>query len=350
MLRTDVEFTRAIGPGVHFTGFFQRSSLHEYVAASTDLRRRTQFLGPSEKEDPYAPRGRDETESAFTQRQIRRGQTNGLTRDGIEVVPNIIVAYKLIAHGPGLRTQFEFDERSVRLALTGEGIDPNLPADDDRRRVDWTRLPGLVGVDVWREAVRMFTLDELFQDIPDDLTFPGDYPPNVPQGHRPTGLEFIMAYTKQRLTFEMAFKLDDSGHFKDMQRSREYQRLMERGIMVRFTRLTNLRLPAEVDDQLARRWESSWLQQTMAERDLLERRLSDTRQEGQQKALREFAMASVNRLNRLPRGIEYDSPTLLRELVEGTLQLTIRDPQLNNTASNERSSLIDLIAWAQRKP
>jgi hypothetical protein len=58
----------------------------------------------------------------------------------------------------------------------------------------------------------------------------------------------------------------------------------------------------------------------------------------------------VGRLNRLPRGIEYDSATLLRELVEGTLQLTVRDPQLNNTASNERNNLIDLIAWAQRKP
>jgi len=350
ILRTDVEFTRPIGPGVHFTRFFPQSLLYEYVAASTDLRRRSQILGPDGKEDPFAPRGRNETESAYTQRQMRYGQTNGLTRDGIEVVPNVYVAYKLIARGSGLRTQFEYDERSVRLALTSEGIDPNLPADDDRRRVEWTRLAGLVSVDVWREAVRMFTLDELFQDVPDDLIFPGDYPPFVPNGHRPTGLQFILAYMKQRLTNEMAFQLDDSGHFKGMLRSRESQRLKERGIMVHVTHLLNLRLPAEVDEQLARRWESSWLQQTIAERNLLEHRLSVTRQEGQHKALREFAMASVNRLNRLPPGIESDSPTLLRELMEGTLQLTIRDPQLNNTASNERNSLIDLIAWAQRKP
>ncbi len=91
VLRTPVEFTRSIGPGLVFT----RSK--EYLAGTVDLHRKAWpeppfGFGPRGDEDPFEPFDeKKEAKDAFEQRQKRRYETSCETRDGVEVVPNIFV-------------------------------------------------------------------------------------------------------------------------------------------------------------------------------------------------------------------------------------------------------------------
>ena len=54
-------------------------------------------------------------------------------------------------------TQYGYKPESIRLAATKEGIVPM-----HLRDVRWFELPAYIAVDVWREYLGKFTLDELF--------------------------------------------------------------------------------------------------------------------------------------------------------------------------------------------
>jgi len=103
-----------------------------------------------------------------------------LTRDGIEVIPNITVLFRVNTGYPkerqpgsrfGYRTGVRRSDRlneakdkdAIRRAILAEGINPNAVADSPRHRVAWNELPAALAVDVWREYAAKFTLDQLFQ-------------------------------------------------------------------------------------------------------------------------------------------------------------------------------------------
>jgi hypothetical protein len=110
--------------------------------------------------------------------QDRCKQVSALTRDGIEIVPKITVNFRVntgfpLEGQPGSRFGYrigvtkkdrereEQDKDAIRRAILGEGVNP-LEIEHDRRRVAWNQMPVLLAVDVWREYVGKFTLDELF--------------------------------------------------------------------------------------------------------------------------------------------------------------------------------------------
>ncbi|MGZ9234589.1 MAG: hypothetical protein ACXW4E_03620, partial [Anaerolineales bacterium] len=137
----------------------------------------------------------DQSQEEWDQIQDRRKQVSALTRDGIEVIPNISVSFRVKTgfpkeRQPGSRFGYRTgvtkrdkeneakDKEAIRKAILGEGINPNAVLDSPRRRVAWNELPGLLAVDVWREYVAKFTLDQLFQ--PTQLVPPAPIPPAQP--------------------------------------------------------------------------------------------------------------------------------------------------------------------------
>jgi hypothetical protein len=353
MLRTDDEYTRPVGPGVVFTS--SNNSIYpglEYFAGVLDLRPQSQVLGPKENEDPFAPPGEKEKEAAFEERKKRRYRTSGLTRNGIEVVPNVIVSFQLNTQ-PGLGgTQFGYNGYAVRLAITGEGIDPDLPMGDARRRIAWKDLPAFLAANVWREAIGMFTLDELFQDLPPDFILPGAASgTEQARQHAPTGIEFITAWVKARMTQEVINELDSTGRQTGARIfSPEFKILKERGIRVNNVSIANLRFQDTVEKELVQRWESTWYQRAMGERETLEQQLNATQEHGQESARHEYSQAIAQRLKKLAPGIEHTSDEILLELVESSLHTIVRDPHLQKRAANEKNALLDLIAWIQNNP
>jgi len=184
--RTAVAIRDTIGPGVHF---LQR---YEYVAGTVDLHTQFQQVGPKESDKPFAPKREDQPQEEWDQIQDRRKQVSALTRDGIEVIPNIAVLFRVKTGFPkegqpgsrfGYRTGVTKrdkeneakDKEAIRKAILGEGINPTAVLDSPRRRVAWNELPASLAVDIWREYAAKFTLDQLFQ--PTQLVPP---PPVLP--------------------------------------------------------------------------------------------------------------------------------------------------------------------------
>ncbi|MGC8856553.1 MAG: hypothetical protein ACP5QU_07125 [Anaerolineae bacterium] len=156
--RTATAFRQTLGPGVHFT------AAHEKIAGTVDLRRQMQRLGPYETDDPFAVPA-DPNDATYKEMQRRRAATTALTRDGIEVVPNISVIFKIdadpVTHGPGSR--FGYNQEAVFKAIAGEAINPDKDHNSSQYHVPWNKLPALIAADLWREYLSKFTLKELFE-------------------------------------------------------------------------------------------------------------------------------------------------------------------------------------------
>lgn len=174
--RTPVSIRQIVGPGVHFT------NTNEYVEPTgvIDLHVQTQKLGPREGDRPFDEKRDDQSKESYQEVQNRRKQVTALTRDGIEVIPDISVTFRVNtgfpAEGaPGSRFGYRTgntraakrmearDQEAIRRAILGEGINPNIDPESSLHRVAWNRLPAMLAVDLWREYTAKFTLDELFK-------------------------------------------------------------------------------------------------------------------------------------------------------------------------------------------
>lgn len=171
--RTAVAIRQTIGPGVHFI------SGGEFVAGTVDLHIQSQTVGPKESDKPFDEKKEDQPKEEWDQIQDRRKQVSALTRDGMEVIPNISVSFRVNTgfpkeRQPGSRFGFRTgitkrdrenekrDKEAIRKAILGEGINPNAVLDSPRRRVAWNEFPTALAVDIWREYAAKFTLNELF--------------------------------------------------------------------------------------------------------------------------------------------------------------------------------------------
>ncbi|HJS17468.1 MAG TPA: hypothetical protein VJ785_01880 [Anaerolineales bacterium] len=174
--RSAVSIKQTLGPGVHFI------EKGEFVEASgaLDLHMQSQSLGPVAGDKPFDEKKDSQTREQYQEIQNRRNQVSALTRDGIEVVPNISVTFRVNTGFPqdgapgsrfGYRTGITSaakkmearDQDAIRNAILGEGINPYMDSESALHRVAWNRIPAMLSVDVWREYVSKFTLDELFK-------------------------------------------------------------------------------------------------------------------------------------------------------------------------------------------
>jgi hypothetical protein len=106
---------------------------------------------------------------------------SALTRDGIEVVPNIAVVFKIDADpikGDRPGSHFGYDEEAVRCAVINQAVNPSVHRDTLEYKVAWNELPAALAADLWREYMSKFTLSQLFNA---GLVLP----PSVPRSEIP---------------------------------------------------------------------------------------------------------------------------------------------------------------------
>jgi len=171
--RTPTAIKQVLGPGVHFI------DRGETIAGTIDLHTQSQSLGPKESDKPFEAKKDEQSDEEHQQVQDRRKMVSALTRDGIEVIPNISVTFRVdtgFPEGNELGSRFGYrtgitrkakenegeDKEAIRKAIIGQGINLNYLPDSPRHRLAWNELPASLAVDVWREYVAKFTLDELF--------------------------------------------------------------------------------------------------------------------------------------------------------------------------------------------
>jgi hypothetical protein len=103
------------------------------------------------------------------------------------------------------------------------GRESEALADSDRRHVAWNWLPVHLAVDVWREYLRKFTLDELFRISPDTIRS-GDA-----RGIRMTAFDIIIRKVNERMTMPEVEELDEHGvSLRRKKRSMEFDILKDR--------------------------------------------------------------------------------------------------------------------------
>jgi hypothetical protein len=350
MLRTDVAFTRPVGPGVAFTTFNAFNGTFEYIANAVDLHQQSVLLGPKidSTESPFKDKSKNESDASFEERQRSRYATSGLTQNGIEIVPNILISFQLdCVPGQG-NTQFGYDGEIVQKALTAEAIEPSRSSDDARQRIPWKNLPGALAVDVWRETIQLFSLDDLFRDLPAGVTMSTPPPTGA---NPPTAIKLISSRIHERLTQPIVDELDANGRRTGRPaRSKEFDLLQSRGIRVTAAGLVKISLPPVIEDQLVNRWESTWLSRAKAEKGELEGQINDAKQAGNIEALEQFVTTGTRLIRPLLAGRNYSGRIVLRELLRSSLELIIRDPQLFPKAEKERQELLELVNWVERNP
>lgn len=224
VLRRATQLTRVVGPGVYFT------EPGEYLAQAVDLRPQVRSL-----------RGRPPRQEGEEEETAQESTTLATTSDGIPVAADLSVTFILdpghdreprLGDHPAL-PPYEFNPQAVERAVVGQAYQEGEP-------VPWTEFPLRLVVDLWREEVRARSLQDLL-----DITESGVSP-----------LEEIQRAIQSRLTAPSRPSEEETPQGE----SPEYRWLRERGIRVLRVGVSNLYLPAEVQDWIVERWRSRWSQ------------------------------------------------------------------------------------------
>ncbi len=329
---------------------------------------------------------------------------SGLTRDGNEVVPEIRVTFRLdgqpaLAGQPGSR--FGFSREAVERAARSEGMNVD-PVTSRRMQVAWNQLPGLIAVDLWREYLAKFTLDDLlsarFDPVPEVLQpelpmqageteAEAQTPPNgraarllwrmngrlqrnldlqmgrtdggfadaalgrqsasrrrMLPGGQYTALQVISHMVWARLAQAAVPALDESGRYgKGHFLSEEYKRLHERGLQVMDVTLSGFRFAPAVEQQIVQQWRSAWLEHATGERNGVEQLEVLAAEAGRQRALLDHAGALSSALRAEPR---ISVAAALQALLRASHTEILTDERLHGRGGNELQAISALAKWA----
>ncbi len=323
VLRTMTNFTRAVGPSKAFLG------LAEFVDTAFDLRLHSRTLGPYEGEDPFLPQAEGESDEQYEERQNRRWSTSAKTRDGVEVVARITVIFHLDDHPDGISEE-EYEEGRFRTELHGHAVSAwraaiSRPIDmegaeggEQGRLLDWGWIPPYIAVDIWRESLQRFSLEELFRLKPRDG-----------MEEEATALEIISKAINERLTKPKYHPLAaEDGFLPEELESREYRILQEHGIRVKKVVLADVFFPPAVERELVERWAADWLARARNERETVEKQRRLAAKEGEEQAVRDLGQLVISRAC---DGVDVSSITPREcavRLVEYTAKLLHDNPEL----------------------
>jgi hypothetical protein len=310
VLRTPVAFTRTVGPGAVFT------KRNEYVAQAVDLHELNVMLGLQDNDDPF---GITKENPNYNEVQARRWETSAMTRDGIEVIATIYVAFNLLPD-PGSSdnpaTPFGYSERNVFKYVVSNTSNTII-----------TRMV----VDVWREYLRKFRFNQLFEQLPDEKL---------------TLMQKINQMVNARLNNPQVNDLDEFGReTAQLTNSIEFQRMREMGITGSIV-IRRLLFPPEIEQKLVTQWTANWLKNAQKERDQIERQRTVCMREGQEKALKEFAEYASQEIGEVTPSNHSEA---LEMMVHSTLRGILHNTTLQRRMTSEPHDMSDIIQWLREK-
>ncbi len=312
VLRTDANIVGAVGPGIRFT------KKNEYIIKSVnpktnklesigvDLRTQWRFLGlppdyklPNPNSSGY--------QRALLEMEKLRGQTAGLTRDGFDVYAYISIRFRIKRDEKNneptqsdVLTRFGYNSQAVTNAITREVIELNT-FENKKVRISWKELPEHLVVNLWREYVRKFKLEELFTEK-DNFS----------------NLQNIEYKINQHVTKERVNPLDDIGSPGGAGRqkiSREYAQLQARGLEILEVRIHYVSFKSEMEEKIVSQWKNDWLMVAKRGEELIKEKTALIETASRNEALKRFARVSTQKFNEtLAKPV--DIYTTLQDLVE----------------------------------
>ncbi|MEN8242756.1 MAG: hypothetical protein ABFS17_12595 [Chloroflexota bacterium] len=332
------KFSRAVGPGLVFT------RKNEIIAHTVDLRTQVREIGPAPDDRFFFKTGETdplaELPNSRREREARRMQTSGLTRDGIEVIPTITVIFKLDAEAGEGKSQFGYREESVKKAVWHQAIVPG-DAPGTRQTVAWEWLPAHLAADLWREYLRKYKLNQLFNITEAESS--GGTGSRFDQ----TAFKRITETITARLSEPYVEMMDDVGQpTRQREKSHEYELLKDHGIQVISVQINELHLKDE--DTLIKRWDATWLQQAAVQASNTSKRHQLRVRKGEEQAAKEFAISAVGQLYRdltAPTPTRPGPAATLRRLLRSTQSSVVRNTMMLEELSEERAHLDDILKW-----
>ncbi|PKO07425.1 MAG: hypothetical protein CVU41_01635 [Chloroflexi bacterium HGW-Chloroflexi-3] len=326
VLRTPVKYKGAIGPGIAFT---QRNDI---IAGIVDLHIQSQSVGPRKEEDPFSPLQKGESTAAYEARMSRKNETLAVTRDGIQICVNVQVRFKLDANPGEGNSAYGYNPNSVEKAIIGQSINFEKPDDNPDRITSWKWYPVNLTIDVLREYISKYTLNEIFPLTKSEINL----------------LDLISTQIKLRLTQSHYYQMDNYGkELNETVFSKEFDLLKKRGIKFIDLSITNLRFPAQIEEELHSRWRTSWLDVANKEKKIVEQEQAIQTLSGQDQALMDYAYGTSKHLGSYPESINLNSKELLISLLKGNLDTISQDPELCSFLGSEYKDISELIDWVR---
>jgi hypothetical protein len=169
----------------------------EALVETIDLQSRTFIFGPAD-EDPFEPQQPNEDEIMARHRARRRAETQAFTQDGAEIVPNIIVDFRVKSTSYSGAAPFGFHSGYAFQALRQEYAADKTFVEGHHPSSSLNGLPGMLAVRAWREVLPYFTLTT-FSPLDGNKGLAGQRPK--------FGFEFIVDCVNQLLRQQFVMKL-----------------------------------------------------------------------------------------------------------------------------------------------
>ncbi|MCQ3936074.1 MAG: hypothetical protein DPW18_03385 [Chloroflexi bacterium] len=328
VLRTDTEIIGPVGPGVKFT------DEDEYIAndLGVDLRAQWQYIGPHAGDNPFLNPAPFPNSKSYNEEK-RRLETVGLTRDGFEVSPTISIKYSIkrpprnLPSESGVTSRYGYDPTAVRNAVTREVIKLEK-LNNKQDRMEWNKLPAHLVVNAWREYIRKFKLEDLFNPKNEE-----------------NGLQIIEEMLNARMKQQHINTLDDTGKKTGAQSdSMEYLQLKLRGIEVMEVRIHNVMYDPAMEEQYIKQWSGEWLKNAKKEEEQINEQERLSMKLARIDAARNFArLASrdFNNSNQAPR----DEYSTLEALIQPLKEALLLESRTNNDIEAEIKKLEDVSKW-----
>ena len=326
VIRTQVKFKGAIGPGIAFT------ERNDMIAGIVDLHIQSQSVGPRQEEDPFAPQQKGESPAAYEARMARRNETLAVSRDGIQLCANVMVRFKLDSDPGEGNSAYGYNPDAVEKAIIGQSINFEKPDDNPERITSWKWYPINLTIDIFREYISKYTINELFPLSKSEINI----------------LDLITKQIKIRLTQSHYYLLDNFGNeLKETEFSKEYNLLKHRGIKFIDLVISNLRFPLQIEENLQSRWKSSWLEVANKEKKLVEQEHAIQTISGQDQALMDYAYGTSKHLGSFPTSNQLNSKEILISLLKGNLDTISQDPNLSILLDNEYKDISEILEWVR---
>ena len=328
VIQTNTEIIGPAGPGIRFT------AKNEYITREegVDLRAQWQFIGPLASDQPFLNPVPIADPKKYNELQNRRQQTAGLTRDGSEISPTISIKFRIkrpegkpISES-GVASQYGYNANAVLNAISREVIELGT-ADNKRARMEWHRLPAHLVVNLWREYVRKFKLEDLFK------------------AEGVSGLQTIERMINLRVTRPEVTALDDTGiPTGEAQYSLEYHQLVDRGLEIMEVRIHNVVLTPDVEEQTVKNWHAEWTNIAKREAALLNEREKLVETGARTEAIKNFARVATQKFTdtNAPAGDIYST---LQNLIEPIRETILVESRANEHMEGEIKKIEEIWKW-----
>lgn len=330
VMQTETEIIGPAGPGIRFTNPRERITREEGV----DLRGQWQFIGPLASDQPFLNPVPISDPKKYNDLQNRRQQTAGLTRDGFEISPTISIRFRIKqpeekgASESGVVSHYGYNAQTVLSAVTREVIELGM-AENKRTRMEWHRLPAHLVVNLWREYVRKFKLEDLFK------------------AEGVSGLQTIEEMINRRVKRPFVVTLDDTGIPEptgEALPSLEYEQLKDRGLEIMEVRIHNVLFDPAIEESTIKNWSAEWTKIARRDEDILNEREKLIETAAHNEAVKNFARLASQKFDN-PLSPPQDIFATLQNLIEPVRETILMESRANNQMEAEIKKLDEIWKW-----